>query len=302
MSFSVLNPEAWAVDSETVDVTILAADHFNNPVPDGTSVTFTTEGGQIESQCLIVNGGCTVTWTSSNPRPPFGRATVLATMLGEETFIDANGTGVLDGADTFTDMPEAFRDDDESGSFDLGSEEFLDFNTNTVYDVADSEYNGVLCCDTAAVNAAVAGDACFGKTPTTTVTCSSSKNIHVRASGVIVMAASSLTLYSTSGTLNGAGETVDNTTVSVFHDVDGNGVPSAGDQVPPAGTTISLSFSNGSLESASSITVPSTNFDGAYSFNVRWRGDDTTSSGTLSVSAQVPSGLTSSGLYINLVD
>ncbi|MET0044774.1 MAG: hypothetical protein ABW100_14800, partial [Candidatus Thiodiazotropha sp. 6PLUC3] len=138
-------------------LTVHAADHFNNPVPDGTAVYFTTEGGQIQSQCEILDGACSVNWTSSNPRSSEGRITILASMLGEESFIDANGNGVLDFGDTaFANIPEAFRDDDENGVRDPVLEEFVDFNANGVYDDSsvDPNYNGALCCDTSAVTEA----------------------------------------------------------------------------------------------------------------------------------------------------
>ena len=130
MSASTLNPEGFDLDGTVTQITIRAADHFNNPVPDGTAVAFTTEGGQIESQCLIAGGACSVNWTSSNPRPANGRVTILASMIGEESFTDTNGNGVLDADDTFQDVPEAFRDDTENFEFDQGTEEFLDFNVN----------------------------------------------------------------------------------------------------------------------------------------------------------------------------
>ncbi|MCU7858617.1 MAG: Ig-like domain-containing protein, partial [Candidatus Thiodiazotropha sp. (ex Lucinoma kastoroae)] len=155
LSAEVFNPEAWRYDGVKVGITIHAADHFNNPVPDGTAIYFTTEGGQIQSQCQIVDGACSVDWTSSNPRPPEdGRVTILAAMLGEESFLDANGNGVLDLGDTASSrIPEAFRDDNEDGIHNLGLEEFIDFNSNSLYDGADrdSNYNGVLCCDSLAV-------------------------------------------------------------------------------------------------------------------------------------------------------
>ena len=297
LSVSTKNPEGWSIDGTEVVCSVLAADHFNNPVPDGTAVYFTTEGGQIEPQCQTVNGRCSVTWTSSNPRPIDGRSTLLATMIGEESFIDSQpSNGLLDNLDTFEDMPEAFRDDDESGDYTAGVDEFLDFDSDGTYDTGDGEFNGVLCCDATAVANAVAGDACFGVTPTPEV-CSAEKNINVRSQNVLVMAASSLASTSPDTTLYGAGETVDTTTVSVF------GIHSDGSyQVPPSGTVISLKATNGELESDASIVVPSTNAPGPYTFSVRWRGDKTPSSGTLSISATVPSGLKSGGLYIDLVD
>jgi len=44
------------------------ADKFNNPVPDGTAVTFTTEYGRVVGSCLTVDGDCAVIWNSQNPR------------------------------------------------------------------------------------------------------------------------------------------------------------------------------------------------------------------------------------------
>ncbi|MEJ2427179.1 MAG: Ig-like domain-containing protein, partial [Candidatus Thiodiazotropha sp.] len=82
LALSNHSPEAWNTDGEVVTASVYAADHFNNPVPDGTAIYFTTEGGQMESQCLTAAGRCSVKWTSSNPRPDNGRVTVLATMLG----------------------------------------------------------------------------------------------------------------------------------------------------------------------------------------------------------------------------
>ena len=127
------NPEAWTVDGVEVPVTVRMADAFNNPVPDGTAVNFTTEGGSVGSSCTTINGVCSVMWTSQNPRPagkiltssfcsvadddnpavfcarePLtnnknylgqefgGRSTVLATAIGEESFPDKNGNGRFD--------------------------------------------------------------------------------------------------------------------------------------------------------------------------------------------------------------
>ncbi|MES9823273.1 MAG: Ig-like domain-containing protein [Candidatus Thiodiazotropha endolucinida] len=265
LSTETLNPEAWSFDGEKVDLTIHAADHFNNPVPDGASVYYTTEGGQIQSQCQITDGNCSVTWTSSNPRPAedfvpggmAGRITILASMLGEESFIDANGNGVLDSGDTaFATIPEAFRDDNEDNVKHPTHEEFVDFNTNGVYDGASSDpnYNGALCCDTVAVavaDAAVAaGDdpgVCFGVTPITSPVCSSEKNINVRDDIVMIMAESFAEITLISGTV-GAGN-------SVTYEI----VGSQTGQIMPAGTTVTASLEEGDIDD--SYTVPNTNFN-----------------------------------------
>ncbi|MEW8052752.1 MAG: hypothetical protein AB2809_20540, partial [Candidatus Thiodiazotropha sp.] len=265
LSTETLNPEAWSFDGEKVELTIHAADHFNNPVPDGASVYYTTEGGQIQSQCQITDGNCSVTWTSSNPRPAedfvpggmAGRITILASMLGEESFIDANGNGVLDSGDTaFATIPEAFRDDNEDNVKHPTHEEFVDFNTNGVYDGASSDpnYNGALCCDTVAVAAAdaavAAGDdpgVCFGVTPITSPVCSSEKNINVRDDIVMIMAESFAEITLISGTV-GAGN-------SVTYEI----VGSQTGQIMPAGTTVTASLEEGDIDD--SYTVPNTNFN-----------------------------------------
>ncbi|MES9894650.1 MAG: hypothetical protein ABW141_07110 [Candidatus Thiodiazotropha endolucinida] len=261
----IFNPETWNINGVEIALTVHAADHFNNPVPDGSSVYFTTEGGQIQSQCQIVNGRCSVNWTSANPRPRendvpngmAGRLTILASMLGEESFIDANGNGVLDNGDpAFANIPEAFRDDNEDGTKHPTHEEFVDFNTNAIYDDADSDpnYNGVLCCDTAAVAAAEAAVAsgedpgvCFGVTPTTSPACSSEKNINVREQTVMIMAESYPSITLIEGTVS-PGNTVKFEIVGAD-----NG------QIMPFDTSITAELEEGSIDQA--YTVPNSNFN-----------------------------------------
>lgn len=69
LSAEVLNAEGWNRDGTEVMVTARMADAFNNPVPDGTTVSFTTEGGAIEDACQTVNGACSVKWNSQLARP-----------------------------------------------------------------------------------------------------------------------------------------------------------------------------------------------------------------------------------------
>jgi hypothetical protein len=165
LSAEILNPEALDIDGEVVNVSVYMADHFNNPVPDGTSVFFTTEGGSIQSGCTTTGGSCSVEWVSQNVRPfadidhyqnsvvqkcdgyfgqaapctfgilnldgtrdrPLGgRFTVLAHAVGEESFTDLNGNGVFDSGEFYN-------------RYDL-SEAFIDHNENGVYD-------GISCDD-----------------------------------------------------------------------------------------------------------------------------------------------------------
>ncbi|QLE85916.1 hypothetical protein FLM48_13070 [Shewanella sp. Scap07] len=165
LSAAVLNAEGWDIDGTEVVVTARMADAFNNPVPDGTTVSFTTEGGSIEDACQTVKGACSVKWTSQLPRPEGntllsgdgsqtrnpesgltydatlgvygnfydqkygGRATITATAIGEESFPDLNGNGRFDA----DEMNEFINGTDVTGqAFDL-DDAFNDYNEDTVF-------------------------------------------------------------------------------------------------------------------------------------------------------------------------
>ncbi|NRA62770.1 MAG: hypothetical protein HRU25_18120, partial [Psychrobium sp.] len=180
LSASQLNPEAWNIDGVEVDITARLGDHFNNQVPDGTTVNFTTEFGIVSPSCSTINGVCSVKWSSQSPRVPdpayrdvlattkkigsatctgggltglsakgypcfydnripsddevalandqlmrFGglgqvygnRITIFAHVIGEESFTDSNGNGQYDENEAYSDLSEAFRDDNEDGVF-----------------------------------------------------------------------------------------------------------------------------------------------------------------------------------------
>ncbi|MGV6809480.1 MAG: hypothetical protein ACWA5U_06355, partial [bacterium] len=153
-------------DGKEVKIHAIASDHFNNPVPDGSTVYFMAEGGQVGSECRIKDGTCSVIWRNTLPRPADGRISILATMLGEESFFDGNGNGIQDGDDPFDDMGEAYLDANENGEYDEGQEEFRDFNENGIRDQADGKYNGILCAPES---------------------CSDRKNIFVRRSLVLTL-------------------------------------------------------------------------------------------------------------------
>lgn len=176
ISVSNMNPESWSIDGVASTVTARLSDHFHNPVPDGTAVSFTTSGGSITPSCTTVNGACSVTWTSQNPRPISipgavndGRAVIMAYAVGEEFFLDLNGNGLADPTDTFIDNSEAFRDDNENGARNI-TETFIDFNGSGAFNLGDGQYNGVL------------QGALFITAP---------KSKHVFSNSVIVMASSS---------------------------------------------------------------------------------------------------------------
>jgi hypothetical protein len=146
----VLNPEAWHHNNVPDPIIFQAADLFNNFVPDGTVVYFTTEGGSIIASSVIKDGVCEVLWRSGNPRPDNAIFTILAFCIGEESFNDRNGNGIFDEDDLFnenTDLAEPFLDANENRDYDYG-EWFWDYNANGEFDgEPNGKYNGSLCSD-----------------------------------------------------------------------------------------------------------------------------------------------------------
>jgi hypothetical protein len=137
LATSIGNCEGRDFDQLCSIVTATLGDHFGNPVPDGTAVNFSSEGGVIGASCVTGSlplpgatpagqttnsrvgpgsGSCSVELRSASPRQANGRITVLAYALGEEDFNDTNGNNVYDRGEPFTDKrADIFRNDDESG-------------------------------------------------------------------------------------------------------------------------------------------------------------------------------------------
>ncbi len=258
---SIINPEADGFNGEKSTITTWLADNFNNPVPDGTTVNFTSEGGVIEPSCLTVNGSCSVTWTSAEPRVSDHRVTILATALGHESFFDTNGNNSFDDQDGiaiedpkvsagfgritpqssgFVDMSEAWRDDNENTQHDTG-ELFLDFDNGEDFSPADGLFNGPQC------NANCAADG--------------AKSINVRKALVLIMAGSAADWTLT-----------DSNSGVLLADVNGNGTGIAdlidggsqsitlafsdqANQTLPLGTQIAVSLSAGELAGQTSFIV-----------------------------------------------
>ena len=130
VSVSTFNVEGRNWDGTTTTLTARVADRQGNAVPAGTVVNFTSSGGQIGGSCAVTLtdgiSSCTTTFSSQNPRPSNGRVAVLAYTEGLKQYIDVNGNNVFDaGVDTLIDMGDAYRDDDESGTFDAVLGEFV---------------------------------------------------------------------------------------------------------------------------------------------------------------------------------
>lgn len=261
------NIEAFSIEGVEVDITAFASDRFGNPVPDGTSVSFTSEpGGSVESNCITLAGACSVTWRSQGAGAETpdtlgrsGRVSVLATVIGEESFIDSNGNGVFDSGDVFTDVEEPFRDDDESGVFDIGVDGFfLDFNSNSTHDAANGDFDGVLCTHPTLCGAATLG---LGE-----------EMLIIKATGGAVI------------TPTPAGAIALPATVA-FLIADGNGNPM------PAGTTIEVEAGNGEIIGPTSFDYGCTTEPAIYSFSLT--ADTTPSSGNLVLTVTSPGGIIS---------
>jgi len=276
LSAQTLNPEADSINGVSVPVSVWLADSFNNPVPDGTTVNFTTEGGLITPSCQTNNGSCQVTWRSAEPKVYNHRITILATAIGHETFFDTNGNNVFDDSDGtakvnalvssgfgrseylpsgFIDMPEAWRDDNENLVRDNG-ELFLDFDRNNAMDITDNNYS--------IQDGKFNGPQCIS-----TNNCGSSVNhsINVRKAIKLIMASSEslYSLYETSvrnpllsnyvgesatGTINSIARNATRTYQLYFADT--------ALQTMPIGTTVAVTSSKGSISGTSSFTVANT--------------------------------------------
>ena len=258
LSASVLNPRGWNWDGTDVTLTARLADRFNNKIQDGTAILFTTELGSIVGSCTTTDGSCFTTWTSQSPRTSLtdlsdlGRTTIIATVEGEESFIDVDGNGVFSDGDIFTDLPEAYRDDDESGTYDSG-ETFTDFDSGGTWNNISGTYNGSGCTHTTLCD------------PTT-------NSITVRDSLTLVMAEDTpaIVAIGTNGFSNNICSSQADCSINYpgsFELVQGTPVSSAtftiagasNEQVLPVASTINFSATFGEITAGGSHTVPNTN-------------------------------------------
>jgi len=166
---TTFNPWADFYGTE-VEITAFVKDHSNNPVEDGTVITFVTDDtGMIEDQCVTAGGKCTLTWTAAadrtNPNTPEAIEdeiypgeysdfiiTIMGRTVGEDSFIDKNGNSQFDVGETYFSQSEPFIDADDDGVYDGGITEFdelMDYNGNGEWDeLADFDlYRGNSCSD-----------------------------------------------------------------------------------------------------------------------------------------------------------
>ena len=166
-------------------LTVKLADRFNNPVPEGYFVYFTTEYGAIPASCEIQiddvgQSFCQVEWRVGQPLPDtvsaldlsdvdcpdytsaspdiydpcpsvlgiseVSRNTILISVTGEESFVDNDGDGVFSIGDSLiAELGEPFLDANYSGARDLG-EEFIDQDGDGIYDLdLYPGFTGIVC-------------------------------------------------------------------------------------------------------------------------------------------------------------
>jgi hypothetical protein len=125
-------------------ITAFVADRFGNPVPPGTVVSFTTNGGAIGNVTATnALGQATGTLVSQAPVADTGLVNTLATTHGERPFIDANGNGICDAADQLLPVSEPYFDSNCNGTHDDG-EAFIDLNGNGIFD--DNQASDTFSC------------------------------------------------------------------------------------------------------------------------------------------------------------
>ncbi|QYJ80204.1 Ig-like domain-containing protein [Shewanella acanthi] len=145
LSASVLNVEGWQYDGAQVTITARLADAFNNPVPDGTAVVFTAEGGSIDSSCQTQNGVCSVVWTSQQPRPvgvdsngPLFNVSGVQTQDPQATLKAETNLASQTYYGNYFGQPYGGRVTITATA--IGEESFPDLNSNNILDTA-TEFN-----------------------------------------------------------------------------------------------------------------------------------------------------------------
>lgn len=121
----------WSFDGATTTVTVRVADSAGNPVPAGTVVQFSTEGGQIQKSCKLTGSTatgstlsvCSVTFGTQELRPIDRLVGIVAWMEGEEAYSDLNGDGKYTAGEPFYDSGKIFRDDDDDSAYTPNNDE-----------------------------------------------------------------------------------------------------------------------------------------------------------------------------------
>ncbi len=121
--------QAYPAVNQTSNIFVRLADRYNNVVPDGSVVYFTTEYGAIDASCSIVAGECSVVWRSQAPKPIGSN---LSTVDCPDYDNDGDGIASNDAVGIFDPCPTSSLTGIEQGSrttilaTTTGEESFLD--------------------------------------------------------------------------------------------------------------------------------------------------------------------------------
>lgn len=150
------NVLAFDVDGDASTITARLVDRVGNPVPDGTVVSFVSEGGRVTPNCTTSKGSCDVEFTTQNPRPTDNRATVIAYVEGDKNYTDMDGDNKFSVGDVLThNIGDFFRDDNENNQYDKNLGEFVyrrglsgaTCAPSTLNQPNDGVFNGKSTCD-----------------------------------------------------------------------------------------------------------------------------------------------------------
>lgn len=120
------NVLAAGADGDTATITARLVDRVGNPVPNGTTVSFVSEGGRVTPNCATQNGVCSVEFSTQNPRPVDNRVSVIAYVEGDKDYTDRDGDNQFSAGDVLTrNIGDFFRDDNENNQYDSEAGEFV---------------------------------------------------------------------------------------------------------------------------------------------------------------------------------
>ena len=336
LSASNYNPEGWNSEGTKVAITAKLSDAFNNRVPDGTSVTFRTEGGDIVDSCVTSDGDCTVEWQSKNPRPtgntvqplaldgqgrqywdvrkeyylgqPMGgRTTVTAFAIGEESFADTNGNGRFDPAEL-----TAFLGKNTAGEdFDL-NEPIEDFNEDGLFnpsegagegggnleELIDFDADGAFDTKDSLYNGFLCAEPAHAGCAAYT---NKSTSTYIRQNLVLVMSGNEAIASQPIVT-----DSAQDTGIHVMDLApDSVGyvslcISDLHNQQMPSGSVIESETSVGSIATSNPITWPNTNFNGARCETVAVKGPTDPEDGVLTITVTTPRGVISTVAIVDI--
>jgi len=355
LAVETFNVEGLTLAGIETAITAFAADHFNNPVPDGTVVQFTTEGGAVfPPSCQTVDGTCSVTWRSQDPRPlaaddprfnpgfnfrntladagcgvgthygigpclsgeiiptgttsvgpQAGRATVMAFMLGEESFADANNNGQFDPGEFFVPLDDAFVDHNENSKYDGNEEqanaavsglnldggELEEFFDNPIPEQQDGEYSPANSPESALYQGTLCSEAAEAEGHCTV------KAVHARRNNIVVMSGSNAYFRVIEDTGDSDGEldvrTGPDSALIYISDIYNNPMP--------AGSTISVSARDVVLLTDASYEYPNTTTFWGFGLSVK-APDEPKGDGFITITITTPSGVaTQIGISVKVI-